>query len=71
MNNTEYALNVSESPCGKLSVSRVSKLVRLNQHRADYRLLDAATFGFADPANPATLIKRAARKTRRLPVGKK
>lgn len=71
MNNSEYTLNVSETPSGKLSVSRVSKLVRLNQHRADYRILDAGTFGFADPANPTTLIKRAVRKARRLPVGKK
>lgn len=70
MNNTEYTLNVSESSSGKLSVSRVSKLVKVNQHRADYRTLDAGTFGFADAANPASLIKRAARKIRRLPVGK-
>ncbi len=71
MNNTEYTLTVNESSSGQFTVSRVSKFVKVNQHRTDLRVVSNETFGFADSANPCSLTKRAARKTRRLPVGKK
>jgi hypothetical protein len=63
MSNT-YTLTVQESDKGVLSVTNVERTVRVNQHRVDSKRMSPNAFGFVSAADPQSMTKRAARKTR-------
>lgn len=60
----KYTITVTESDAGKLTVTDVQKIVRINQHRTDTKRVARNVFGFASASDPQTLAKRATRRNR-------
>jgi hypothetical protein len=61
-----YTVTIQESDTGRLTVTNVERLVRINQYRSDSKRISKSVFGFANQADPQTMTmtKRASRKTR-------
>lgn len=60
----KYIITVTESDSGRLAISSVSKLTKINQHATISKPLARNAFGFANISDPQTLTKRATRKPR-------
>lgn len=65
MSNT-YTVTINESDSGRLTVTNVERLVRVNQHRADVKRIAKSTFAFACNSDPQslTMSKKASKKNR-------
>jgi len=60
----KYTITVTESDCGRLTITDVQKTVKINQHRTDAKRMARNTFGFATASDPQSLAKRATRRKR-------
>lgn len=60
----KYTITVTESASGDLKVTEVQKLVKINQHRTDFRRMPPNAFAFAASLNTRSSAKRAARRSR-------
>ena len=61
-----YTVTIQKSDAGRLTVTYVQQMVRVNQHRFDAKRIANTAFGFASEtdAQTMTMTKRASRKAR-------
>jgi hypothetical protein len=61
-----YTVTIQKSDAGRLTVTNVQQMVRVNQHRTDAKRIANTAFGFASEtdAQTMTMTKRASRKAR-------
>ncbi len=61
-----YTVTIQKSDAGRLTVTNVQQMVRVNQHRTDAKRIANTAFGFASETDTQTMTmtKRASRKAR-------
>lgn len=59
-----YTVTVNESDRGVLSVANVTRTVAVNQHKSLEKRMPKTTFAFAGASDPASLTKRASKRSR-------
>ena len=61
-----YTVTIQKSDAGRLTVTNVQQMVRVNQHRTDAKRIANTAFGFVSEtdAQTMTMTKRASRKAR-------